>query len=141
MSLIRISRLMMMFVGAGGSGGGNLRMRKQIRVHIPRHNQRAPHDLIMAGEGADVFVIALGGGGGKFKGLGIAGIEEFGGGKNIGRGGNIRTPGGVELPGFHFCGGFTDSNASVGFDEDEVVRHEVAVLETNLERLAGFDDE
>src|SRR5579863_259856 len=87
---------------------GDLRVGLEVSVHVFGDNQCSPHDLIVAREGADVFVVALGGGGGEFEGFGVAGVEEFGGGQDVGCGGDVSAAGGIELFGFHFSGGFAD---------------------------------
>ena len=123
--------------GGGGRGGGG-----DVGVGVGDDAELAPHDLPVAGEGADVFVFAGLGGRGHAHGFLLAGLDHPRGAEHVGVVvGHIGAALFVEFGGEVRLDGLGHFLPLAGLYDHEVVRHTVQVLEDDLERLARFHDE
>ena len=129
-----------MFVGGGG-GGGRERVGFEVGFDVFGDDELTPHNARVTGEGADVFVGALGPDGGQLEGLALSGLEQLGGGDDGAVFGDPGAALAVGVAGGQLHRGEADFFAAAGGDDDEVVRHDVGVFENDFERATDRDNE
>src|SRR5258705_1055333 len=69
---------MMILVRSSLSGRRWLGVGLQVGIDVFGDDEAAPHELPVAGEGAEVFVVAFGFGGGELEGFLLAGFVKLG---------------------------------------------------------------
>src|SRR5258707_11988884 len=77
--------LVLMFGGRTGNGQGDLRVDPQIALDVFGDDEPAPHELVVAREGADVLVISFDGGSRELERFLLARLQQAGGGADVRR--------------------------------------------------------
>src|SRR4051794_1337746 len=113
----------------------------QIRVDIFCDDEPSPHHLPMLGIGTEEFVIAFLCRCSQLQSFALPGVKQLRSRKNIWAVWENCTTLAVELARLDLRRVHGHALATVGLHDEQVVRHEIGVLEGDFEWLARFNDE